>query len=296
MKKNTYTRAYEACEVFFIESGQIPTIDIIKPLINVNSPTTISNAIKDWKQALSQSIRKNPGNNPGLPKPLMDVVNALWEQALAEAKNVLNEQAFELQGKQADLEAKELALDIEATRVHQLIQLTEQKFQEEINYLKKELNRITTESISLATQTECFRKIASENEKINAVLIEEVRQEKDKFARLERQYDKEHEWALKRIEEEKNNHQLQTHNEMQRLKSEATRSKQSSELIQAKLEIMLKQAIENRDTIIELERNLADEKLKLAGLTLNEAKLQKELNAKEERIRLLLNKTNKKGK
>jgi hypothetical protein len=50
----------------------------------------------------------------------------------------------------------------------------------------------------------------------------------------------------------------------------------------------------NRDRISELESSLADEKLKMAKLTLNEAKLQKELNAKNERIRTLVNKANKK--
>ena len=48
------------------------------------------------------------------------------------------------------------------------------------------------------------------------------------------------------------------------------------------------------DRISELERSLSDEKLKMAKLTLNEAKLQKELNAKDERIRTLLKKTNQK--
>jgi Plasmid replication region DNA-binding N-term len=49
IKKSTYTRAYEACEAFFAETGQMPTIDAIKPLIGVNSPSTISSAIKAWK-------------------------------------------------------------------------------------------------------------------------------------------------------------------------------------------------------------------------------------------------------
>ena len=53
IKISTYTRAYEACETFFAETGQLPTIDAIKPLIGINSPSTISSAIKAWKAALS---------------------------------------------------------------------------------------------------------------------------------------------------------------------------------------------------------------------------------------------------
>jgi hypothetical protein len=47
IKISTYTRAYEACEAFFAETGQMPTIDAIKPLIGVNSPSTISNSHYD---------------------------------------------------------------------------------------------------------------------------------------------------------------------------------------------------------------------------------------------------------
>jgi hypothetical protein len=81
---------------------------------------------------------------------------------------------------------------------------------------------------------------------------------------------------------------------MLRLQAETTRSKQAADLVQAKFDMMSRQQDVNRDRISELERSLSDEKLKLANLTLNEAKLQKELNAKEERIRSLLKKQIKK--
>jgi hypothetical protein len=57
---------------------------------------------------------------------------------------------------------------------------------------------------------------------------------------------------------------------------------------------MVQQNDAYRNSISELERSLSDEKLKMAKLTLNEAKLQKELNVKAERIRTLVNKANKK--
>jgi hypothetical protein len=63
--------------------------------------------------------------------------------------------------------------------------------------------------------------------------------------------------------------------------------------MQAKFDLLSKQQDANRDRISELERSLSDEKLKMAKLTLNEAKLQKELNTKNERIRSLLKKTKK---
>ncbi len=294
IKKTTYTLAYEACEAFFAETGQMPTIDAIKPIIGVNSPSTISSAIKAWKAALSQTIKKDQGLLPGVPTSLTDTVNALWQHALTEARQVFNERYDELQAQQATLTAKETTLNEESARIQQLLQLTEQKFQDEIAYLIKESERLTEDSRLLTEHAERYRSLATEAEKDNAVLKETIKQEQDKVQRLELRYDKEHDWALMRIEEEKDSHRQQTQQEMQRLQTETTRSKQAADLMQAKFDMLSKQQEVNRDRITELERNLSDEKLKMAKLTLNEAKLQKELNAKNERIRTLVNKANKK--
>ena len=144
IKKSTYTRAYEACEAFFAETGQMPTIDAIKPLIGVNSPSTISSAIKAWKNDLSQTVKKDQGVLPGVPASLTDTVNALWQHALTEARQVFNEKHEELQARQAVLTTKETILNEETARIQQLLQLTEQKFQDEIAYLKKESERFVT--------------------------------------------------------------------------------------------------------------------------------------------------------
>ena len=294
LKISTYMRAYEACEAFFAKTGQMPTIDAIKPLIGVNSPSTISSAIKAWKNALSQTVKKDQGVLPGVPTSLTDTVNALWQHALTEARQVFNERYDELQAQQAALVAQEAILNEESARIQQLLHLSEQKYQDEIAYLKKESARLTADSVILTEQAERYRAIAIETEKDNAVLKETIKQEQDKVQRLEIQYDKEHDWALMRIEEEKDSHRQQTQQEMLRLQAETTRSKQAVDLMQAKFDRMSRQQEVNRDRISELERSLSDEKLKMAKLTLNEAKLQKELNAKNERIRILLNKTNKK--
>ena len=217
------------------------------------------------------------------------------QQALTEARQVFNERYDELQAQQTALAAKETVLNEEAARIQQLLNLTEQKFQDERTYLKKESERLTADYRLLTEQAERYRSLSTETEKENAVLKETIKQEQDKVQRLEIQCDKEHDWALRRIEEEKDSHRQQTQQEMLRLQAETTRSKQAVDLMQAKFDMMSRQQEVNRDRISELERSLADEKLKMAKLTLNEAKLQKELNAKNERIRSLLNKYNKKS-
>jgi hypothetical protein len=181
----------------------MPTIDAIKPLISVNSPSTISSAIIAWKTALSQTVKKDQGVLPGVPTSLTDTVNALWQQALTEPRQVFNERYDGLQAQQAALVAQEAILNEESARIQQLLQLTEQKYQEEIAYLKKESARLTEDSRLLTEHAERYRAIAIEVEKDNAVLKETIKQEQDKVQRLEIQYDKEHDWALMRIEEEK---------------------------------------------------------------------------------------------
>jgi chromosome segregation ATPase len=294
MKKKTYAYAYEACERFFTETGKMPTIETIKPIIGINSPSIISSAIKDWKVSLSQTIRKDNSVNPGIPACLMDTVTEFWQQAVAQANDVFNDKYNELQITRTELEIKEATLIEEMARIQQLVKFTEQKYQEEIIYLKKEIERLVNNSLTLNEQTENYRTCAIETEKKNAVLTEEIRQEKIKFHHLERQYDKEHDWAIKRIEEEKDRHRQQTHNEMLRLQSEVSRSKQALELLQAKYEIVTKDYDVSRDKIVELEKALYDEKIKMAGLALNEIKLKKALNSSEESIRSRLNKTKNK--
>ena len=137
---------------------------------------------------MSQTVKKDQGVLPGVPASLTETVNALWQQALAEARQVFNERYDKLQAQQADLIAKETILNEESARIQPLLQLTEQKFQEEIAHLKKESERLTEESRLMTEQAERYRAVATEAEKENAVLKETIKQEQDKVQRLEIQY------------------------------------------------------------------------------------------------------------
>jgi chromosome segregation ATPase len=287
IKKSTYTRALEACEAFFIETGQVPTIEAIKPLIGVNSPSTISSAIKDWKLALATTIKTDQGALPGVPAALTDAVNQCWQLALAEARQLFNEKVADLQVQQTALETQEATLTVESERIQQLLQLAEQAYQDEITHVKADRDRLAEETGRLSEQVERYRLLATDVEKTNAVLKETIRQEQDKVQRLAVQYDNEHDWALKRIEEEKDNHRLQTQQEMLSYQAETKRSKQDLELLQAKFDVANTMNEQYRNRITELEHTISDEKLKLAEVTLQTAHLQKELNDKDERIRML---------
>jgi chromosome segregation ATPase len=294
MKKiSTFSKAYEACETFFLESGQMPTIEAIRPMIGVNSPSIISSAIKSWKNDLSQNVRSQQGLDPGTPKALMDAVTELWALALTEAKESIKDKISKLDAKQLELDQLTEDLKKESDQIGQLVKMTEQKYQEEATYLKKENERLAAETASALAQLESYRTTVSAVEMKNAVLSEAIRQEKEKYQKLDIQYEREHEWSFKRIEEEKENHRRETAQDMYRLQSEATRNKQAAEIAQTKLGQLSQQLNEYRDKVSLLETNLAEEKLKLAGLTLDKANLQSEINVLQERIRKLTTKVKK---
>lgn len=68
------------------------------------------------------------------------------------------------------------------------------------------------------------------------------------------------------------------------MQSEASRNRQSNEVLQAKLELVIDQLSGEKNKALDLERNLANEKLKLAGFALNEANLQKALREMEAQL------------
>lgn len=294
LKKTTYILAYEACESFFSETGKLPTIESIKPIVKVNSPTTISTAIKDWKRNLSVTLKNNQPDGIGIPKILVEALSAIWDQALQEAKLELNTQASLLHETEKTIELQKKALDSEAQRLQQTIPLIEQKYEDKLTLLQDELKRLSILSVTQAEQIEYYRKIATENDKLSAVQAEQIRRQQESYIRLETQFNNEHEWALKRIEEEKCNSKNQVQGEIERLQSELTQYKQSCEILQAKLETLSLQVSKSIEKNIELERDLAKEKLKQANATLNEAKLRNEITNKEEKIRFLSVKVNKK--
>ena len=188
IKQSSYQRAHETRDAFFTETGQVPTIEAIKPIIGINSPSTLSSAIKDWKQALAETIKTDQGSLPGVPAALTEAVNACWQQALEKARLVFNEKAKELDTKQAALAARETALQAEAARLEPLLQMIEERYNEETQQLKAEIERLVSEAQRLSEQSVNDRSLVTELEKANAVLNETIRQEQDKLQRLETQY------------------------------------------------------------------------------------------------------------
>jgi Plasmid replication region DNA-binding N-term len=291
--KDTYTLAFEACGAYFTGTGKMPTVEAIKAEIGIKSPTTISTAIKDWKAGLAKSMDESKAAIPGIPPALTAAFVAVWQQAQAAATDGYQERLAQLAAREAQLAAQAKELEADQARTGHLVELTERRCQEEILFLKKELARLAEESAQLREESALHRNLATAAEKQCAVYGEQIRQETEKLKRLETQYDREHDWSLKRIEEEKENHRKNTEQEMKRLQGETNRSKLALEVSQAKVAQLAHQALADQERIIGLERSLSDEKVKQASLLLNEANYQNEINVLQERIRLLITKGKK---
>jgi len=286
--KDTYTLAYEACGAYFTGTGKMPTVEAIKAQIGIKSPTTISTAIKDWKATLAKSMDESKATIPGIPPALTAAFVAVWQQAQAASAALYRERLAQLEARETQLDAQAKELEADQARTGHLVELTERRCQEEILFLKKELVRLTEESAKLREESTLHRNLAADAEKQCAVYAEQIRQETEKVKRLETQYDREHDWSLKRIEEEKENHRKNTEQEMKRLQGETNRNKLALEVSQAKVAQMAHQAMADQERIIGLERSISDEKVKQASLLLNEANYQNEINVLQERMRLLI--------
>lgn len=254
MKKNTYTLAYEACEKLFSESGQIPTIETIKQVIRINSLNTISTAIKDWKKNLSKAKQFNLNDHSGIPSFLSAAILDIWQQAQLCANNNLQAQWEEIRIQKQSLADKESELIEERIRTQQLTLLAEQKLQEEILHLKNEISQLNQKSEQDHEHLNQLNSLISETNLNNSDLLMQLKQARENTVKLEHQYNKEHEWALNRIEEEKNLCQQNAQHVIHRLQAECDRNKKSAALLQAKVDALTAQTKDYKARIIELEK------------------------------------------
>ncbi len=283
--KDTYTLAYEACGTYFTGTGKMPTVEAIKAQIGIKSPTTISTAIKDWKAALAKSMDTSSSAISGIPPALNSAFVAIWQQAQAASTDGYKERLGQLAARETQLDAQAKELEADKVRTDHLVELTERRCQEEILFLKKELVRLAGEAGKLKDEGVHNLQLAIEAEKQCAVYAEQIRQETEKVKRLEVLYEREHDWSLKRIEEEKDIYRKSTEHEMRRFQAESDRNKHALEMAHAKLAQMTNKAIADQERIISLERSLSDEKVKQANLLLNEVNHLNKINALQERTR-----------
>ncbi len=119
---NTYERVFSAADQL-LEQGVRPTQQKIREQLGSGSISTINKALGDWWQQLGQRM-KDQRSVPGLPEPVSDVAQKLWQQALGYAERSFKEQSqqyaaqLQAQSDEVQLQAQEAFQQAGVLRSH----------------------------------------------------------------------------------------------------------------------------------------------------------------------------------
>jgi len=119
---NTYERVFSAADQL-LEQGVRPTQQKIREQLGSGSISTINKALGDWWQQLGQRM-KDQRSVPGLPEPVSDAAQKLWQQALGYAERSFKEQSqqyaaqLQLQSDEVQAQAREALQQAGVLRAH----------------------------------------------------------------------------------------------------------------------------------------------------------------------------------
>lgn len=281
---NTYELAYECCDTVFFEDGRFPTIDSIRERIQVNSPAVIKRAMNDWTLHFVERHREKL-QNPNMPSLLVDASESIWKLALKEANQTFSERSCELDLREAEwkseiaelkksLKESEFAWNAEKLKL-------EAELESRTVLLTETIDKLEQKSASLDETESTLSETKQALSRMDGALAEarsaHDMQAKEWVAKL----DQDHDWHLKRIEEEKDSLRTQHAKamseqnrslEMARMDQESLRARLTQIMNkvgdslerQSKLEIeteQLRQVLADKDKALQIEREKS-EKLK----------------------------------
>ncbi|MBF6649119.1 DNA-binding protein [Methylobacter sp. BlB1] len=208
MKKNTdtYSLAYECCDQVFLEEGRFPTIDAIRERIHINSPAVIKRAMNDWTLHFVDKHRRKL-EHPKMPAALVDAAESLWQLALQQAQAAYGERQAALDRKEADWQSRLQAL--EQARADQ-----ELAWQQEAGRMAQELTaqadvvlelsgQLGTTAARLENTEQWLAESRQDLSRAQGALAEARAANETQAREWTIKFEKDHEWHLRRIEEEK---------------------------------------------------------------------------------------------
>lgn len=110
---DTYQRVFEVADSL-IEQGVRPTQQRIREQLGTGSISTINKALGDWWQQLGVRL-KEQRSVPGLPDPVAETANKLWQQAMGYAERSFTEQSQEFTKKLRE-ERNDMLADVDKYR------------------------------------------------------------------------------------------------------------------------------------------------------------------------------------
>lgn len=277
-QSDTYTLAYECCDTVLMEDGRFPTIEAIRDRIGVNSPTVISRAIKDWTLHFVEKHRQS-FERPDLPVVMLDAATGLWQLALKEANQSFSEQRQALEQRAAEdqtliaqlrQQLQEEQSRWEATLAeieHQLDEQVDQNAELVRTLADTERTLKDTDAQWVATREELSRTEGS----LTALKSAHDAQTKEWSDR----FDKQHNWHLHRIEQEKmaaRQEHAKTIATLERALEEARLDRATS---QARINQLMQQLSDRHEHQLKWEADFAQLREQLAS---RDAALQAEKN------------------
>lgn len=208
MTKNTdtYALAYECCDTVFLEDGRFPTIDAIRDRIHVNSPAVIKRAMNDWTLHFVEKHRWRL-EHPNMPAVIVDAAESLWklallqaEQSYSERKAALTNQEFEWKKQIAELEEtladRQSVCEIDRTRLTNELQAKTELITEVRNKLEMTAARLDESERALSDTQQSLSRVEGALAEARSAHTMQAKEWTAKF-------DQDHDWHLKRIDEEK---------------------------------------------------------------------------------------------
>lgn len=192
---DTYALAYACCNDVLTETGKFPTIEAIKARIGVNSPNTISHAIKAWTQDFAEK-QLDKQSRPGLPTVLLDSIEQIWKLAATEAqKNYAEKEAV----------FKATIASLQSTIAQQQSALTQ--FDQQVELLQLEQQRLLQTVAALEVlQTEGLRNNNILQDQVATLDNQLAHKEKQRLEQEEQwkiRQEQDQQWFARRLDEEK---------------------------------------------------------------------------------------------
>ena len=276
---NTYELAYECCNTVFIEDGRFPTIDSIRERIQINSPAVIKRAMNDWTLHFVEKHRERL-EHPTMPTLLIDASESIWKLALLEADKVFAERNFELNLREAEWKSQIVELEKviagkeSAWHAEKTIMVTELNSQ--TAYLSEMLENLKSTTTQLDESESNLSLTRQSLSRVEGALAEARTTHEAQTKEWSAKFEQDHDWHLKRIEEEKDS--LRTQHT--KATAELNRSLDSARMDQDSLRARLTQIMNQVGDSLERQSKL---EIEMAQLRQSLGEMEKALQSEREK-------------
>jgi len=239
---DSYNRAYDACDDVLIEDGRFPTVEAVRQRIDTNSPAIIKRAINDWLLNFAKK-HKERMRRPDLPEALMEAVDNIWKTATDQSKASFESESKAFYAREMELESHIAFHKCAYEKLKEDEELQKSHYEKQILILKDELKeatfRLNEKEDALLFHRDQLITTQKEHSATQATLVELRRSYDEQLIAWKDRFDQEHNWHLKRIEEEKDSIRQGYKSDIERLKNKVQTEVLEKEILSTRLTQMM---------------------------------------------------------